>query len=106
QAEWRDGITLWEADRARAPEVPVVRINLAAAYGAASRWGDAIDELQAMHRLGIPYEHRARDLFFALAAQDGMEPELVVRLSRAIEEAGGREAVVRLALAAARAAGH
>ena len=106
QQAWRDGIALWEADRLRAPGVGAVRINLAAAYGEAGRWSDAIGELQAMHRLGISYEHRARDLFFALAARDGMEPGLVRRLSALIAADGGSRESVRFAQEISRRAGH
>lgn len=106
QAEWRDSITLWEADRERAPDEPAVRINLAGAYGAASRWSDAIGELREIRARRLPYANLARDTFFAHAALAGMDPGQVISWSQQIAASGGDLRVALRAGSAALAAGH
>ncbi len=88
--EWKDGISLWEADRDRAPGLSVVRRNLAAAYGAAGRWGDAIPELEALRRLEPNELAPLSALVFAQLAKHGAPPERV-ELARKTMEAGGKD---------------
>jgi tetratricopeptide (TPR) repeat protein len=45
-AEWRDGVSLWEAERAKAPDHPVVNNNLAVAYAGRG------DHARALERAG------------------------------------------------------
>lgn len=89
QREWHDSIALWEADLARAPEVPAVRINLGGAYGEAERWDDAIAQLEELRRIHPELERVTRDLFFATAARDRMQANRILDLSVAIDRAHG-----------------
>ncbi|MCK6531195.1 hypothetical protein L6R50_27740 [Myxococcota bacterium] len=90
QGEWRDGVALWEADRGRVPEDWTVRINLAGAYGGESRWDEAIAELREARRLRPEATRATRDLFFALAARDGMPVDRIMGYLGSLVEAGRR----------------
>lgn len=106
QADWKDSISLWKPELQRAPTVAAVYINLAGAYGGEDRWAEAIATLRELQRRGLPYPNLARDLFFAHAALDGMDPALVLELSASIEKSQGAPSAIRAAAAAAKAAGH
>ncbi|MFN7132056.1 MAG: tetratricopeptide repeat protein, partial [Myxococcales bacterium] len=51
QRDWRDAVSLWEANRTVAPNAAAARFNLAGAYGAQGRWKEAAAELETVRRL-------------------------------------------------------
>jgi tetratricopeptide (TPR) repeat protein len=88
QREWRDGVSLFEANRQAEPSVWEVRFNLAGAYGGEGRWGDAISELEEAWRLDPSKRRVLGDLFFAHAAKAGRGMEWIDRHTGPIERAG------------------
>jgi tetratricopeptide (TPR) repeat protein len=88
QREWRDGVTLFEANRTAEPSVWEVRFNLAGAYGGEGRWSDAIRELEEAWRLDPSKRRVLGDLFFAHAARAGRGGEWIDRHTSPIERAG------------------
>ncbi len=74
QREWRSAQSLWEADRARAPDSWAARVNLAGAYGGQARWPEAITELEEARRILPTRLRTSADLFFAVGANRGMAP--------------------------------
>lgn len=86
QADYRDAITLWEADLARAPENWTVRYNLAGAYGGVGRWDDALAQLEAALAIR-PSEATEQWLAFARLARAGLPSERVPALAAALAAA-------------------
>jgi len=80
QADYRDAISLWEADLAREPDNFTVRYNLAGAYGGEGRWDDAVAQLEAARAI-LPGRQVDYWLAFARLARAGVPDEAVPRLA-------------------------
>lgn len=94
QLEWRDAVTLWEADRSRNPDSWTVHFNLAGAYGAEGRWDDAFEEARVAQALR---PRRSMLDWFVLAelAKAGAPPEWAVAVQMRIRESSGDPAALR-----------